>query len=154
MGANSGRETDLLKLYSSKILSLASSIPHVGRLEAPDASVRRRAPLCGSTITVDVIVKDGVITEFAQDVKACALGQASAAVFGAQVIGRNCHEIRTARDQMKAMLADHGPVPDAPFSEFEVLIPAREFGNRHASILLAVEATLDALCQLEHANCA
>ena len=138
-------ETDLIKLYSSRILALAADIPHLDRLNAPDATVKRRAPLCGSTVTVDVALKDGKITKFGQDVKACALGQASASVVGSGVVGRTRAEIEAARDQLKAMLKSDGPVPDVPFDGLEVLLPAREYKNRHASILLAIEATLEAM---------
>ncbi len=147
-------ETDLIKLYSGRILELASDIPLTDRLEAPDATVRKRSPLCGSTVTVDVVVEDGHVTAFGQDVKACALGQASAAVLGQVVIGRTRGEIETARDQLKAMLSGEGTVPDAPFDGYEVLVPAREFRNRHASILLAIEATSDAVAEAEKQACA
>ncbi|KUJ85893.1 iron-sulfur cluster assembly scaffold protein [Ruegeria marisrubri] len=147
-------ETDLIKLYSSRILALAADIPHLERLENPDATVKKRSPLCGSTVTVDVKVKDGRISEFGQDVKACALGQASAAVVGAAVIGATREQVEKARDQLKAMLKENGPAPDAPFDGLEVLMPAREYKNRHASILLALEATAEAMEQAEQANCA
>ncbi|MFC2967690.1 iron-sulfur cluster assembly scaffold protein [Acidimangrovimonas pyrenivorans] len=147
-------ETDLIKLYSDRILALAADIPHVGRLEAPMASVKRRSPLCGSTVTVDLDVADGRISRFAQDVKACALGQAAAAVVGANVIGRSRVEIEQARDELKAMLKENGPVPSAPFDGLEVLLPARDYKNRHASILLALEATAEAMVEAEKAACA
>ncbi|MBO9449454.1 iron-sulfur cluster assembly scaffold protein [Tropicibacter sp. R16_0] len=147
-------ETDLIKLYSAKILALAADIPHLDRLESPDATVKRRSPLCGSTVTVDVTVRDGKIAEYGQDVKACALGQASASVVGGAIIGATRAQVETARDQLKAMLKSDGPVPDAPFDGLEVLIPARDYKNRHASILLALEATLEAMDQAEQANCA
>lgn len=147
-------ETDLIKLYSTKILALAADIPHLGRLEAPDASVKRRSPLCGSTVTVDLSLADGRVTAFAQDVKACALGQAAAAVVGQAILGRTEAEVETARTQLKAMLTEAGPVPDAPFDGLEVLIPAREFKNRHASIMLALEASLEAMQAANKANCA
>lgn len=147
-------ETDLIKLYSAKILALAADIPHLDRLENPGATVKRRSPLCGSTVTVDVTVKDGKIAEFGQDVKACALGQASASVVGGAIIGASRAQVETARDQLKAMLKNGGPAPDAPFDGLEVLIPARDYKNRHASILLALEATLEAMDQAEQANCA
>lgn len=147
-------ETDLIKLYSAKILALAADIPHLDRLETPGATVKRRSPLCGSTVTVDVTMKDGKITQFGQDVKACALGQASASVVGGAIIGATRAQVETARDQLKAMLKADGPVPDAPFEGLEVLIPARDYKNRHASILLALEATLEAMDQAEQANCA
>ncbi|TMV75501.1 iron-sulfur cluster assembly scaffold protein [Thioclava sp. BHET1] len=145
-------ETDLIKLYSERILGLAADIPRLGRLEYPDASVKRRSPLCGSTITVDLTLDaEGRIADFAQDVKACALGQASASVVGGHVIGRSRAEIETARDQLKAMLKEEGAVPDAPFDGLEVLLPARDYKNRHASIMLALEATAEAMAKAEQA---
>lgn len=148
-------ETDLIKLYSGRILELAAEIPLTGRLEAPDASVRKRSPLCGSAVTVDVALRDGRIEGFGQDVKACALGQASASVLGSHVIGRTRAEIERARDQLRAMLTENGPVPDAPFDAYAVLEPARDFRNRHASILLALDATAEAVAEAEaRADCA
>ena len=137
-------DSDLIKLYSSRILALAADIPHHGRLTAPQGTARRRSPLCGSTVTVDVVMQDGRIADFAQDVKACALGQAAAAVLGAVAIGRTLPELQSARDALHAMLKDAGPVPLAPFDGYEVLIPARDYKNRHASILLALEAACEA----------
>ena len=144
-------EQDLIGLYSKRILGLAADIPHVGRLQAPMASVRKRSPVCGSTVTVDLNVAEGRISDFAQDVKACALGQASAAVLGAQAIGRTRDEIETAREQLKAMLKSDGPVPDAPFEGYEALTPAREHKHRHASILLALDAAAEAMKEAEAA---
>lgn len=138
-------DTDLIKLYSARILALAADIPHLGRLDAPDATVKRRSPLCGSTVTVDVTVRDGKIADLGQDVKACALGQAAAAVTGAAAPGATLAQVETARDQLRAMLKDGGPVPDAPFDGFEVLSPAVDYKNRHASILLSVEAIAEAM---------
>lgn len=144
-------DSDLLSLYSGRILALAADIPHHGRLPAPHASAKKRSPLCGSTVTVDVVTQDGRVAEFAQDVKACALGQASAAILGAAVIGRTLAELQLAEVQLRAMLKDSGPVPAAPFAGFEVLLPAREFKNRHASILLALEAVCEAMAAAEAA---
>lgn len=138
-------DSDLIKLYSARILGLAADIPHHGRLAAPQGTARRRSPLCGSTVTADVMVKDGRIAAFAQDVKACALGQASAAVLGAVVIGRTLPELHAARDGLRAMLKGDGPVPAAPFEGYEVLLPARDYTNRHASILLPLEAICEAM---------
>ena len=138
-------QEDLMKLYSRRILALAAGIPHVGRLEQPQGSAMKRSPLCGSTVTVDVTVEDGKITDFAQDVKACVLGQSSASVLGSHAIGRTRAEIETARDQLKTMIKEDGPAPEAPFEDLEVLRPARDYKNRHASILLAWEATLAAM---------
>lgn len=146
--------TDLIKLYSGRILALAADIPYTDRLEAPQASVKRRSPLCGSTVTVDLNMDGDRISSFGQDVKACALGQAAASVVGDAVIGRTEDEVRTAQSQLKAMLKSDGPAPDAPFEELKVLLPAKEFKNRHASIMLALDATVEAMEQVRNANCA
>lgn len=138
-------DSDLLKLYSGRILALAADIPHLGRLSAPGGTAKRRSPLCGSTVTADVVVQDGRVIEFAQDVKACALGQASSAVLGAVVLGRSLPELRTAETALRAMLTTDGPVPSAPFDGYEVLLPARDYKNRHASIMLALEAVCEAM---------
>ena len=142
-------DTDLIKLYSSRILALAADIPHNERLSAPQATVKKRSPLCGSTVTVDVVVKDGKIAEFGQDVKACALGQAAASVVGAAAVGRTRAEVETARDQLRAMLKGGAPAPLAPFDGLAVLEPARDYKNRHASILLTIEATAQAMAEAE-----
>lgn len=147
-------ETDLVKLYSDRILALTTSIPHQTRLDAPDATVKRRAPLCGSTVTVDVIMRDGRVAEYGQDVKACALGQAAAAIVGKGVIGASADEIVTARDALKAMLKEDGPTPPAPFEDLEVLRPAKDYKNRHASILLTLEALSEAMEKIDRSDCA
>ena len=142
-------DTDLIKLYSERILALAADIPLTDRLEAPQATVKRRAPLCGSTVTVDLKIEDGRIADFGQDVKACALGQAAAAILAKNVIGRTRREIETARDAMLGMLTKNGPPPVPPFEGYAVLEPARDFRNRHASIMLALEATTEAFAEAE-----
>ena len=147
-------DSDLIKLYSQRILALAADIPLTDRLDAPQASARKRAPLCGSTVTVDLDVENGRITRFGQDVKACALGQASAALVGAHILGRSQAEVEAGRDQLRAMLKEGGPPPAPPFTGFEVREPARDYKNRHASILLAFEATLEAMAEAERAACA
>jgi NifU-like protein involved in Fe-S cluster formation len=144
-------ETDLIRLYSGRILALAADIPRCERLDNPTASAKRRSPLCGSTVTVDVVVEDGKIIDFGQDVKACALGQAAASVVGGAVIGRNRSDIEKARDQLKNMLKADGPAPDAPFDGLAVLEPAKDYKNRHASILLTLDALSDAMQEAENA---
>ncbi len=145
-------DTDLMKLYSQRILALAADMPRTARLVDPSASAKQRAPLCGSTVTVDVVVEDDVVKNYGQDVKACALGQAAAAVVGAQVVGLSISEIQNGRDQLFAMLKSEGPVPTAPFEGLEVLQPAKDYKNRHASILLAFDATLAALSDAKSAS--
>jgi len=137
--------TDLMKLYSQRILALAADLPHTVRLTDPAATAKKRAPLCGSTVTVDVEITDGKITGFGQDVKACALGQAAASVLGAAVIDQPVEVIRQGQAELAAMLKSNGPVPAAPFDALEVLRPAIEYQNRHASILLAFDATVAAI---------
>ncbi len=137
-------DTDLINLYSTRILGLAADIPHRTRLSSPDGTAKRRSPLCGSTVTVDLALEDNRIVRFGLDVKACALGQACAAVVGHNIVGRSEAEVQTGRDQLFAMLKSGGPTPMIPFDELEVLGPASEYKNRHASILLAFDATLDA----------
>lgn len=138
-------ETDLIKLYSARILELAADIPHHGRLDAPNVTVKRRAPLCGSTVTVDLKTDGDRITDYAAEVKACALGQASASVVGGAIIGATYAQVIEARDALKAMLKSDGPTPPAPFEGLEVLRPARDYKNRHASILLTLEAAAEAM---------
>lgn len=138
-------DTDLIKLYSGQILALAADIPHHGRLENPSATVKKRAPLCGSTVTIDVNVMDGKITNLGQDIKACALGQAAAAITGAAVVGCDLGTVTAGRDALRAMLKGTGDVPAAPFDGYKVLSPATEYRNRHASILLSIEAIVEAM---------
>ncbi|MBN9889057.1 iron-sulfur cluster assembly scaffold protein [Salipiger abyssi] len=147
-------ETDLIKLYSQRILALAADIPRTGRLEAPDASVKKRSPLCGSTVTVDLRMQDGKVADYAQDVKACALGQASASVVGSSIVGCTPEEISAARDALRAMLKEDGPTPPAPFDGLEVLRPAQAYKNRHASILLALDAASEAAEEARQAQSA
>lgn len=142
-------DSDLIQLYSGRILALAAEIPHVGRLTAPQGTAKRRSPLCGSSVTVDVVLEGGRIVAFGQDVKACALGQAAASVLGAVVIGRNRAELEGARDALRGMLKGEGEVPMAPFEGYGVLLPARDYKNRHASIMLALEAAVDAVTTAE-----
>ena len=140
-------DSDLIKLYSARILALAADIPHHGRLAAPQGTARKRSPLCGSTVTVDVVVQDGRIADFAQDVKACALGQAAAAVLGTHVVGASLSEIEMARDAFRAMLKDGADAPVGRFSDLSMLAPVKDYPARHASTLLAFEATVDAVHQ-------
>ncbi len=136
--------SDLISLYSARILQLTTQIPHLGRLPQPTGSATKRSQTCGSSVTVDVVVTDGRIVAFAQEVKACALGQAAAAVLGAAVLGRSHAELSRTREQLAAMLTG-GPPPVVPFADFQVLIAARDYKNRHPSILLALDATLAAM---------
>jgi NifU-like protein involved in Fe-S cluster formation len=132
-------------LYSARILKLVANIPHAGRLPDPDASAEKISKLCGSRILVDVKVKDGHVVDFAQEVKACALGQAAAAVLGTHVIGASLDEIEVAREALRAMLKSNGPAPQGRFSELAVLEAVKDYPARHASTMLAFEAAVEAV---------
>lgn len=138
-------DSDLMQLYSRRILALTTAIPHQGKLEGAQATVLKRSPQCGSSVTVHLSVADGAISDFAQEVRACALGQASASVLGQAVIGQNRDDLIKIRDQLRAMLKEEGQPPAAPFADLEALVPARAYPNRHASIMLAWDATIEAI---------
>ena len=134
-------------LYSQKVLALAANMPRVGRLPAPHGTAEKVAKLCGSRVVVDVVVEGGRVVDFAQDVKACALGQASAAVLGANVIGASLPELELATGQFKAMLKAGGSPPDGRFSDLSMLALVKDYPARHASTLLAFEAVTEAVRQ-------
>jgi NifU-like protein involved in Fe-S cluster formation len=134
-------------LYSANVLKLAANLPHLGRLSDPEGSSEKVAKLCGSRVTIDVTLTGERVATFAQDVKACALGQASAAILGSHILGASLSEIEMARDQFRAMLKDGGSPPTGRFSDLEMLEPVKDYPARHASSLLAFEAATDAVRQ-------
>lgn len=136
-------------LYSRRILELAASIPHLGRLADADASATAHSKLCGSTVTVDLKLDGNVVAGFAHDVKACALGQASSSILGRHVIGSTAEELRAVREAARRMLKENEAPPAGKWADLEVLEPVREFKARHASILLTFDAVVDALDQIE-----
>lgn len=134
-------------LYTAKILKAAANMPRAGRLAHPDASAEKVSKLCGSRVTVDVVLKDGRIADYAQEVKACALGQAAAAIMGEHAIGASVQEIESALGALRAMLKEGGPPPEGRFADLAMLAPVKDYPPRHASTLLAFEATAEA-CRL------
>ena len=146
--------TMLNDIYNRRILELAADIPRIGRLAEPDASATAHSKLCGSTVTVDLKVADGVVSDFAHEVKACALGQASSSIMAHHIIGATPAELRALRDRMRAMLKENGPAPDGKWSDCAVLEPVREFKARHASTLLTFDAVVDALDQIDNKKAA
>jgi NifU-like protein involved in Fe-S cluster formation len=132
------------ELYSARILKAAANMPRAGRLAAPDASAEKVSKLCGSRVLVDVRLEDGRIADYAQEVKACALGQAAAAILGAHALGASVEEIESARDALRAMLKTGGPAPEGRFAELAMLAPVKDYPPRHASTMLAFEATAEA----------
>ena len=139
-------------IYNAKILELAANIPRQGRLAAPDATAKAHSKLCGSTVIVDLAMRDGKVVDFAHDVKACALGQAAASLMARNVIGASGSELRQLRDSVRAMLKENGPPPQGKWADIGVLEPVREYKARHASTLLTFEATVDAIEQIEAAK--
>jgi NifU-like protein involved in Fe-S cluster formation len=136
-------------VYNKRILELAANIPHLERLVHPQASATAHSKLCGSTVTVDVNMDGDTVSGFGQDVKACALGQASSSIMGRHVIGSTAAELRAVREQVRAMLKDNGPVPIGKWHDLEVLVPVRDYKARHASTLLTFDAVVDAISQIE-----
>lgn len=136
-------------IYNKKILSLAADIPLLQRLPAPDATAVAHSRLCGSKVTVDVAMQDGVVSAFGHDVKACALGQASSSIMARHVLGSTPDELKSLRDQMYHMLKDNGAPPKGKWADCEALIPVRDYKARHASTLLTFDAVVDAVTQIE-----
>jgi len=137
------------QIYNTRILELAADIPRIGRLKQPDASATAHSKLCGSTITVDLTLRDGRVADYAQEVRACALGQASASVMARNVIGATPQELREAREALRRMLKENGPPPGGKWADLAVLEPVRDYKARHASTLLAFDATVEALDKAE-----
>src|SRR5918997_2615379 len=139
----------LNEIYNRRILELAASIPRLGRLASPDASATARSRLCGSTVTVDLTMEGDVVTAFAHEVKACALGQASSAIMGRLVVGSTARELREVREAASRLLKANGEPPQGKWEDLKVLEPLRDYKARHASVLLTFDAVVDALDQIE-----
>ena len=137
-------------VYNKRILELAAEIPRQGRLPHPDASATAHSKLCGSTVTVDLVLRDGQVADFAHDVKACALGQASSSIMARNIVGSTPEELRALRDGVRRMLKENAPPPkDAKWADIAVLEPVRDFKARHSSTLLTFDAVVDAIAQIE-----
>jgi NifU-like protein involved in Fe-S cluster formation len=135
-------------IYNRRVLELAADIPRQGRLASPQATAKAHSKLCGSTVTIDLNVADGKVSDFAHDVRACALGQASSSLMARHVVGATPTELKELRETMVAMLKANGPPPSGKFADFAVLEPVREYKARHASTLLTFDAVVDALGQI------
>jgi NifU-like protein involved in Fe-S cluster formation len=136
-------------VYNAKILAFAGNIARTGRLDRPDASATAHSKLCGSTVTVDINMQDGVVTDFAHVVKACALGQASSSIMAANVLGATSEELRAVREAMRKMLKENGSPPEGRFADLKYLEPVRDYKARHASTMLTFDAVVDAISQVE-----
>lgn len=141
------------EIYNKRILELAGNIPRQGRLAAPQASASAHSKLCGSTVTVDVAMENGKVSDFAHEVKACALGQASSSIMAHNVIGSTPAELRKLRETVRAMLKEGGEPPrEGKWVDIAVLEPVREYKARHASTLLTFDAVVDAVGKIEAAQ--
>jgi NifU-like protein involved in Fe-S cluster formation len=139
-------------IYTARMLELAADIPRLGRLAAPDASATAHSRLCGSTVTVDLRVSEGRVSDFAHDVQACALGQASSSLMARHVVGATRDELAGLRETVRSMLKENGPPPAGKWAEFAVLEPVRNYKPRHASTLLTFDAVVDALDQIARSS--
>jgi NifU-like protein involved in Fe-S cluster formation len=137
------------QVYNARILELAGNIPRIGRLERPDATARGYSKLCGSTITVDIALRDGKVTDYAHELKACALGQASASIMARNVVGSTPDELRDAREALRRMLKENGPPPGGKWADLAVLEPVRDYKARHGSTMLAFDAVVEAVEKAE-----
>jgi NifU-like protein involved in Fe-S cluster formation len=139
-------------VYNKRILELAADIPRLGRLESPQASATAYSRLCGSTITIDLTLSEGRVADYAQELKACALGQASASIMARHIVGATPDELRELRDAMRRMLKENGPPPGGRWADLQVLEPVRDYKARHASTLLPFDAVVDALAKIAEAS--
>jgi NifU-like protein involved in Fe-S cluster formation len=136
-------------IYNKRIIELAGNIPRLGRLSDPDASATAHSKLCGSTVRVDIKMDGAVVTDFAHDVKACALGQASSSIMARHVVGSNAAELRDVRETVRKMLKENGPPPRGKWADIALLEPVRDYKARHASTMLTFDAVVDAIGQIE-----
>jgi NifU-like protein involved in Fe-S cluster formation len=137
-------------VYNRRIIELAGTIPRIGRLPEADATATALSKLCGSTVTIDLKMDGDKVTDFAHEVKACALGQASSSIMARNIIGSNAKELRELREGMRKMLKENGAPPaDGKWADIAVLEPVRDYKARHASTLLTFDAVVDAIGQIE-----
>ncbi|HET7491826.1 MAG TPA: iron-sulfur cluster assembly scaffold protein [Bradyrhizobium sp.] len=136
-------------IYNKRIIELAGNIPRIGRLTAPDASATAHSKLCGSTVKVDLKMDGPVVSDFAHEVKACALGQASSSIMARHVVGSSASELRELRETVRKMLKENGSPPQGKWSDIAFLEPVRDYKARHASTMLTFDAVVDAIGQIE-----
>ena len=136
------------ELYSKDVLRKAGNISRTGRLDAPDVTIERRSPVCGSRIRIDLRVEDGKVADYAQEIHACALGQSSAAIVAEHVVGKTSAELRALARAMRAMLVEGGPPPAGEWAELAVLASVHDHTARHGAVMLAFEAAIDGIAQL------
>ena len=140
----------LTEIYTQRIIELAGNIPRLGRLPDAGASATAHSKLCGSTVTVDLKMADGKVVDFAHDVKACALGQASSSIMARNIIGASGDELRDVRETVRKMLKENGAPPtEGKWMDLRVLEPVRDYKARHASTMLTFDAVVEAVAAIE-----
>lgn len=139
-------------IYNDKILEYAAHIGKIGRLEHPDATSTKHSRICGSVVTVDLVVNNGIVTDFSHVVRACALGQASSSLMASHIIGSTTDELKQLRDTIWLMLTNKGIAPTGKFAEFGCLEPIKDYKARHASTMLTFDAVVDCIDQIESPN--
>ena len=145
---------ELEDIYTERVLQLSANIPRTGRLADAQATASAQSKLCGSRVTVGLKMDGDRVTDYAQDVRACLLGQASAAVMGANIVGSTKAELRQVGAQMRAMLQEGGPAPGGRWSDLAILETVRDYKARHASTLLVFDAVEEAIAKLEKRHAA
>jgi NifU-like protein involved in Fe-S cluster formation len=145
----------LNEVYNRRIIELAGNIPRLGRLPAPDATATAVSRLCGSTVTIDLAMDGDTVTDFAHEVKACALGQASSSIMASHIVGAKAAELRAIRETVRKMLKENGTPPtEGKWADIAVLEPVRDYKARHASTMLTFDAVVDAIGQIEQKRAA
>jgi len=140
----------LNEVYNRRIIELAGNIPRLGRLAHPDATATAVSRLCGSTVTIDLAMDGDTVTDFAHEVKACALGQASSSIMASHIVGAKADELRALRETVRRMLKENGAPPtEGKWADIAVLEPVRDYKARHASTMLTFDAVVDAIGQIE-----
>lgn len=136
-------------IYSQKLLEIAAAMPRTERLEAPEATATAYSKLCGSRVSIDLCMDGDVVTDYGQTVRACLLGQTSAAVMGREIIGSRAAELREVGAAMRKMLKEGGPPPSGKWGDLALLVPVRDYKARHPSTLLVFDAVENAIAQIE-----
>jgi NifU-like protein involved in Fe-S cluster formation len=136
-------------IYSQRILELAAALPRTARLTVPEATATAHSKLCGSKVTIDLVMDGEVVSDYGQSVKACLLGQSSASVVGREIVGSSAEELREVGAAMRKMLKEGGPPPKGRWSDLGVLEPVRDYKARHASTLLVFDAVEEAIAKIE-----
>jgi NifU-like protein involved in Fe-S cluster formation len=145
----------LNEVYNRRIIELAGNIPRLGRLPHPDATATAVSRLCGSTVTIDLTMDGDTVTDFAHEVKACALGQASSSIMASHIVGAKADELRALREAVRKMLKENGAPPaQGKWADIAVLEPVRDYKARHASTMLTFDAVVDAIGQIENKRAA